>query len=60
LVGEHVLEKEASGNLGLNVLTWDLKNFSGRSVASGLYLYSLEVDDGSEKVRKIGKIAIIR
>ncbi len=40
-------------------LSWDLRNYEGLKVASGLYLYQLEGDLLGETVYKEGKIAIV-
>lgn len=36
---------------------WDLKNSSGRTVAPGLYIYTLETSNG---LTKVGKFAVVR
>ncbi len=40
-------------------LSWDLRNYEGLKVASGLYLYQLEGELLGETVYKEGKIAIV-
>ncbi|MDQ7771913.1 MAG: T9SS type A sorting domain-containing protein [Elusimicrobiales bacterium] len=54
LSGELVRTVVKTGNL--DSMGWDLKNESGRTVASGLYIYHLE-GEGSVK---IGKLVIVR
>ena len=40
-------------------LSWDLRNYEGLKVASGLYLYQLEGQLLGKTVYKEGKIAIV-
>jgi hypothetical protein len=40
-------------------LSWDLRNYEGLKVASGLYLYQLEGELLGNTVYKEGKIAIV-
>lgn len=51
------LVREVQQTLGGNSYQWDLKNASGRDVASGVYVYLLTNDAGE---KKSGKIAVIR
>lgn len=41
-------------------VTWDLSNRSGTRVASGIYVWQVEVDDGSSKVRRMGRLVVVR
>lgn len=59
LVGEEVFSDTIQGTVGENTLLWELKNNSGSSVASGLYIYTLQVEDGSQKETRIGKVVVI-
>jgi hypothetical protein len=59
LLGEKVYEAKTSGITGLNNLTWKLNNGSGAGVASGLYLYSLEILNRSVNYRKTGKVIVL-
>ncbi len=58
--GEKVLETQSAGDQGMNDLGWDLRNGLGQEVASGLYLYYIQVDDGTEPQTKLGKLVILR
>jgi hypothetical protein len=58
LMGEKVFSVAKDSSTGDNELVWDVKNSSHSAVASGLYLYVLEVDDGSSKETRKGKIAV--
>lgn len=60
LTGEKIFQESIEGKSGLNDLVWGVKNQDGRAVASGLYIYSLQVDDGNGSERRTGKIAVIR
>lgn len=60
LTGEKVYSTQAQGNQGLNTLIWEAQNNAGSAVASGLYIYVLQVDDGTEKETRTGKIVILR
>lgn len=59
LTGELVNQLNATGSAGLNTLTWALDNRSHSSVASGLYVYLLRVDDGVESKVQTGKVVIL-
>ena len=59
LTGERVYSTQAQGNQGLNTLLWNVQNNAGSAVASGLYLYYLQVDDGIGPEVRHGKIVII-
>jgi hypothetical protein len=59
LVGERVWQGDLQAGAGLNTLSWDLRNQSGETVASGLYLYVVSIDDGTRLVRRTGKVAVI-
>lgn len=58
--GEQVYATQVQGSQGLNTLLWEAENSAHQSVASGLYLYVLQVDDGTVKGNKTGKIVILR
>jgi hypothetical protein len=59
LTGEQVYSQKAQGNQGLNTIVWDVKNNQGQPVASGLYVYLIQVDDGASTIRKSGKLVIL-
>lgn len=58
LTGEEVFAETIQGNSGLNVITWFLKNKAQSPVASGLYLFTLQVNNGSAVMTKTGKILV--
>lgn len=60
LAGEKVYGAQAQGNAGMNSLTWNLSDFSGGQVSSGLYLYYLRVVgiDSSIETRT-GKVLVL-
>ncbi len=57
--GEQVLEMSLPGNAGDNTWGWNLTNKTQRPVASGLYVYYLEVTDGIKVERRKGNLAIL-
>jgi hypothetical protein len=57
--GEEVYSTQAHGEQGLNTLVWKGQNNARQAVASGLYIYMLQVDDGSTHETKLGKIVVI-
>jgi hypothetical protein len=59
LLGEKVYQNTWAGKTGSNSLLWPLKNTSGSSVVSGLYIYVLEVDGTAGKIWKTGKVVIL-
>jgi len=59
LLCEQVFQTTFQGNAGSNVVEWKLQNQIGQSIASGLYLYALETDDGTGMTRKTGKVAVL-
>jgi hypothetical protein len=58
--GEQVYGTQTEGSAGLNTLVWNAQNNGGQAVASGLYLYLLDADNGVGHEIKTGKIVIIR
>jgi hypothetical protein len=59
LVGEKVYQNSFPGNIGSNSYAWNVQNQAGQPLASGLYLYVIETDDGSAKERYMGKIIVL-
>jgi hypothetical protein len=59
LVGERVYQTSFQGNTGLNSLIWNIQNQASQPLASGLYLYAIEYDDGSNKERLMGKVLVL-
>ncbi len=59
LLGERVYQASLAGNPGLNLLEWDLDNSMGNQVASGLYIYVLEVDGASGKTNRMGRVVVL-
>ena len=56
---ELVYQTTFQGNTGVNNLAWPLKNQSGNSVASGLYIYTVEANNGTSLVRQTGKLVVM-
>ena len=40
--------------------TWNLRNGSGQAVASGIYVFKLEIDDGNSVFRKTGRMLVVK
>lgn len=66
VAGEWIATLRKDGIIGANeikdeqgTLSWDLRNFEGLKVASGLYLYQLEGKLFGKPVTKEGKFAIV-
>jgi hypothetical protein len=59
LLGEEFFSETIPGNSGVNAIIWNLKNQNQAQVASGLYIYRIEVNDGSESADKTGKVMVI-
>jgi hypothetical protein len=58
--GEEVYDVETEGSAGLNALVWKTQNNIGQPIASGLYIYVLQVNNGTTQETKVGKIAVIK
>ncbi len=59
VMGELVYQASVAGNPGLNTLEWPLENQMGSLVASGLYIYTLQANDGTGFKTRTGKIIVI-
>lgn len=57
--GEKVYEAKTTGTVGLNSFIWNLNNGAGADVASGLYLYAIEISAQSVHYRKTGKVIVL-
>ena len=60
LTGDLVYKESFSSQEGQRTRPWNLENNKGKSLATGLYIYSIEMDDGSTNKSVIKKLAIIR
>ncbi len=40
--------------------TWNLRNAAGQAVASGIYVFKLEIDDGQSVFRKMGRLLVVK
>ena len=58
IMGEEVYSDTIQGNAGLNTINWLMKNKAQTSVASGLYIYAIEVNNGYEKSTTTGKVLV--
>ncbi|MBU1487835.1 T9SS type A sorting domain-containing protein, partial [bacterium] len=60
LTGDLVYKESFFSQKGQRTRSWNLENNKGKSLATGLYIYSIEMDDGSTNKSVIKKLAIIR
>jgi len=60
LSGELVYQTETAGTAGPNPLVWTLQNQSGQKVASGIYIYLVEVHDGVSPSDRTGQVLVLR
>jgi len=59
--GEKVAEIDEQGKYGVNSITYGLTNSSGRQIASGIYIYKIEIKSISgNKQDTFGKFAVVR
>jgi hypothetical protein len=58
IAGELVYQTTVQGNVGANVITWDLQNQAGQQVASGLYLYLMNIP-GFPGTQPHGKVLLL-
>jgi hypothetical protein len=59
VTGEKVFEEKIQGHTGENMMTWNLANQRGSSVASGLYLFVIQPPTGAEAGPWTGKVVVI-
>ncbi|MGD0566689.1 MAG: FlgD immunoglobulin-like domain containing protein, partial [Candidatus Goldiibacteriota bacterium] len=58
--GEVVRRLHQQASPGWNSLRWDGKNDSGRTTASGVFIYSIEAVSGDERNKFWGKVAAVK
>ncbi len=59
MAGELVYTITLQGRAGANTIVWNLVNQSGQKVASGLYLYTIEIPQGYPLKAPVGKVVIL-
>jgi hypothetical protein len=59
VVGELVYQTTVEGNTGTNVMTWNVQNSSGQPVASGIYLFTLNIPQGFSGPMPQGKVVVL-
>lgn len=59
ITGELIYQTNETGNVGMNSIPWKLENQRGETVASGIYIYVLKVDDGDQRETRMGKVVVI-
>jgi hypothetical protein len=60
LSGELIDQIQTAGTAGPNTLVWTLQNQSGQKVASGIYIYLVEVHDGVSPSDRTGQVLVLR
>jgi len=60
LLGEKIYSTTIEGQAGLNISNWETQSQGNQPVASGLYIYLVEVDGDTLKERRQGKVVVIR
>lgn len=59
IAGEQVYQTTVAGSIGDNTIVWDLRNVAGVPVASGLYVYTVEINHGPTTRFRTGKVAVL-
>jgi len=59
ILGEKVYSETIQGNAGINNINWFVKNNAQSSVASGVYIYIIQVNNGNETSTMTGKVLIL-
>ena len=57
--GEEVYQTAVLGSAGTNSLVWELENKANQRVASGLYIFVLQADEGASMETKVGKVVVL-
>ena len=63
VTGRKIYEIRDTARQGFNKIPrdgWDGRDRDGDIIANGVYLYKVTVDDGSRKLEKIEKLAVVR
>ncbi len=58
--GEVVREFTQQGQPDMNSIYWDTNNKTGKGVASGIFIYSIEAIDSKEHQKSWGKMAVVK
>jgi hypothetical protein len=60
LIGKEVFSESIQGTAGMNAITWLLRNQAQVPVASGLYVFTIQVDAGyGLMITKTGKVMVL-
>lgn len=60
VAGRLIKEISANANVGFNQIYWDGRDNDGESMANGIYLYKLILEDEGKTTTSIQKLAILR
>jgi hypothetical protein len=58
LMGQQIFTETIEGNVGLNTMTWLVRNKAQEPVSSGIYIYMIKVNNGAETMTKVGKVLV--
>jgi hypothetical protein len=58
--GESVFAQKVQGSAGTNWITWVPLNQQGDPLARGIYIYYVQVGDGSGGEKALGKVLVRR
>ena len=59
IAGEKVFNTQIQAGQGDTTILWNLKNSTGQSVASGLYIFYLKAEGADTTQTRIGKVLVI-
>jgi hypothetical protein len=59
LLGAEIFSDTIYGNAGMNNITWLLRNNAQANVASGIYIFKIQVNNGYTTVAKTGKVLVL-
>jgi hypothetical protein len=60
LVSSRAFDASRERATNSRLITWNLRNSGGTDVASGIYVWRLELNDGHSTTRKMGRLLVVR
>jgi hypothetical protein len=60
IAGELVYQITYPGQIGLNIISWNLNNQEGQKVASGIYIFWIDISQGFPLKAPYGKVLVLR
>jgi hypothetical protein len=58
VAGECVDAVQVQGSVGVNNIPWAVKDQYGNALATGIYIYYVQIGDGSSGEKAIGKVFV--